>query len=957
MGKPPQKRKMCHTPVSGRKYPAQEQGNAPVRGYGIGKGLMTLWRMSYLSESFPAIENIRLESTPNKKRRPENKSCRKRKQAVQRKKVSCSQKKSIHGEMDPAPCELSIEGSELLERFSIPLLFMDDEELEVRESRVDRNRIACSAGPAYRWRNSCTLCKDFLGRFPPSSVNMRYPLALRPWDSSPEMVKKLFKIFRFLYGHADIVDTSSFTLDELVQAFNDKHSLLLGEIHMSLLRLLLTDVVNELGNGTLSLASKDCQFYAFLQFVKQQESDILLWKRYLNPLSWPEILRQVMLAAGYGSKKCSLLLAQKDNYKEQNQLLKLGLQRGTLKGELFHILQEQGCSGMKVCELVKSCQIIEMNLPKSDHELEELIHCALSKDIKLFEKISACAFRIRINSFSQTTEQVDSDADDVGSVENNSMDSEVGGDAGTDESEEMDSATNECGMVSQISQSRTTGKWIIDNSDIDESQTGEAWMFGLEEGDYGNLTIEEKLDALVALVDLTNAAFCMTAESSARDKLQGPPRIPVHGSGAKIKKSYQNFRPNPFQNHCNKFLMLETSSTEKGRLDFRFPNNLTPEKMKAKAKEQKTVGKYGISKHWMQSVYLGSDRRYNGYWLFLGACDSKDPGHRRVYFESSEDGHWEVIDTDKALDALLSSLDRRGLREAQLLASLETRLACLRRAMLDDLSVENERKLIKSAASVTNESGFSPLSDVDNLDSTNSVDGGTGLLALQCRKDSVGHTGFHKETTSDHRQSFDAWVWKGFYFKLRCLQYKRSTHLESLARCERCNDLYWKDEKHCIICHTTFELDFDIEERYIVHVATCKGIDDGNKFGHHKVLSSELQSLKAAAHAIEEVMLEEALLSAWSRSGHALWVKRLRRISTLPEILQVLTDFVDAMNKEWLFQLGLGFGSRTTFDEIVIFFNSIPRTVSAVALWLVKLDNLLTCYLEQVRPQRLPGGR
>lgn len=153
-----------------------------------------------------------------------------------------------------------------------------------------------------------------------------------------------------------------------------------------------------------------------------------------------------------------------------------------------------------------------MNLPKSDHELEELIHCALSKDIKLFEKISACAFRIRINSFSQTTEQVDSDADDVGSVENNSMDSEVGGDAGTDESEEMDSATNECGMVSHISQSRTTGKWIIDNSDIDESQTGEAWMFGLEEGDYGNLTIEEKLDTLVALVDLTNAAFCMTAE-------------------------------------------------------------------------------------------------------------------------------------------------------------------------------------------------------------------------------------------------------------------------------------------------------------------------------------------------------------------------------------------------------------------------------------------------------------
>jgi hypothetical protein len=53
--------------------------------------------------------------------------------------------------------------------------------------------------------------------------------------------------------------------------------------------------------------------------------------------------------------------------------------------------------------------------------------------------------------------------------------------------------------------------------------------------------------------------------------------------------------------------------------------------------------------HPMQSVFLGSDRRYNRYWLFLGPCNAYDPGHRRVYFESSEDGHWEVIDTIEVL--------------------------------------------------------------------------------------------------------------------------------------------------------------------------------------------------------------------------------------------------------------------------------------------------------------------
>lgn len=48
----------------------------------------------------------------------------------------------------------------------------------------------------------------------------------------------------------------------------------------------------------------------------------------------------------------------------------------------------------------------------------------------------------------------------------------------------------------------------------------------------------------------------------------------------------------------------------------------------------------------MQCVFLGSDRSCNAYWQFMsGTLD--DPGCRRVYFESSEDGHWEVIDNEE----------------------------------------------------------------------------------------------------------------------------------------------------------------------------------------------------------------------------------------------------------------------------------------------------------------------
>ena len=41
------------------------------------------------------------------------------------------------------------------------------------------------------------------------------------------------------------------------------------------------------------------------------------------------------------------------------------------------------------------------------------------------------------------------------------------------------------------------------------------------------------------------------------------------------------------------------------------------------------------------------------------------------FFESHEDGIWKVIDTAEAFDALLSSLDIRGVREAHLHAVLK----------------------------------------------------------------------------------------------------------------------------------------------------------------------------------------------------------------------------------------------------------------------------------------------
>ncbi|PQQ09558.1 hypothetical protein Pyn_06800 [Prunus yedoensis var. nudiflora] len=190
----------------------------------------------------------------------------------------------------------------------------------------------------------------------------------------------------------------------------------------------------------------------------------------------------------------------------------------------------------------------------------------------------------------------------------------------------------------------------------------------------------------------------------------------------------------------------------------------------------------------MQSVFLGSDRRYNRYWLFLGPCNAYDPGHRRVYFKSSEDGHWEEIDTEEALCALLSVLDDRGKREALLIAN-------------------------------------------DSLPSS-------GVVALEVRK-----KGEQQKQKWSRIQAFDSWLWNSFYLDLNAVKHGKRSYFDTLTRCESCHDLHWRDEKHCRICHTTFELHFDLEEMYAIHVATCKEKEASDTFPKHNVLSSQIQSL------------------------------------------------------------------------------------------------------------------
>ncbi|XP_016652740.1 PREDICTED: homeobox-DDT domain protein RLT3-like isoform X2 [Prunus mume] len=269
--------------------------------------------------------------------------------------------------------------------------------------------------------------------------------------------------------------------------------------------------------------------------------------------------------------------------------------------------------------------------------------------------------------------------------------------------------------------------------------------------------------------------------------------------------------------------------------------------------------------------------------------------------------------------------------------------------MVNSDRIDNLAQSDQSELDSVREDTYSPVSDVDNNLSGIANDSlpSSGVVVLEVRK-----KGEQQKQKWSRIKAFDSWLWNSFYLELNAVKHGKRSYFDTLTRCESCHDLYWRDEKHCRICHTTFELHFDLEERYAIHVATCKEKEASDTFPKHKVLSSQIQSLKAAMHAIESAMPEDALLGAWKKSAHKLWVKRLRRTSSLAELLQVLGDFVGAINEDRLYECNIEQGSCNFSEELIVSFACMPQTTSAVALWLVRLNALIAPYLERAHSQK-----
>ncbi|KAB2052841.1 hypothetical protein ES319_A12G148600v1 [Gossypium barbadense] len=935
---------------------------------------------------------------------------------------------------------------------------VEDEYLELMEIATSSKGLSSTLPLGFEALQNLDIFRDKLCEFPPKTVQLKRPFSIQPWNGSEENVGNLLMVWRFLITFADVLGLWPFTLDELVQAFHDYDPRLLGEIHVALLRSIIKDIEDVArtpstgaGASQNSAANPGGGHPQIVEGAYAWGFDIRSWQRHLNVLTWPEILRQFALSAGFGPqlKKRNIQQAYLCDGNEGNNgediitnfrngaaanaiaiMQERGfsnprrsrhrLTPGTVKFAAFHILSLEGSKGLTVLEVAEKIQKSGLRDLTTNKAQEASIAAAFLRDTKLFDRTAPSTYcvrspyrkdpadaeailstaRERIRVFKSEILGVDAEvaerdedsesdipedpvADDLGaeinakkeihnSEERSSSVRETI--SGKEESAIMETPQVEVGnackglssphsggfdKVKQIDasteQSADAASSGQEDMGIDESSPGELWVQGLMEGDYSDLSVEERLNALVALISIAIEGnfirIVLKERLEAANALKKQIWTEAQLDKRRIKedfvlRTYYSYMGNPVKNRLvmssaecrespqiigdkkdhdssvyhvvqqeclnnpqNDQNCLNNMATE-GNLpvqDFSFaPDNLQYQQPgyaldRSRSLLKSYIGHKAEEMYAYRSLPLGQDRRRNRYWQFT-TTSCNDPGCGRIFIELL-DGHWRLIDTEEGFDALLSFLDVRGIRESLLHAMLLKIEMSFKEAVARNKLHVNERQKGDTAKEKANEmaSGLdwsvyseSPSSILCGSDSDMSE---TSSFSIELGRDEN-----EKNNALKRYQDFEKWMWKECFSSLTfsVMKYGERMCKELLGVCDSCFNVYFVKDNHCPSCHTTY---IASESAFSEHVAQCAqkmqmGAElalDGSVFSPLRIRLIKLQL------ALLEVSIPfEALQSTWTEDYRNSWGMKLDSSTTAEELLQILTLLESSIRRDYL---------------------------------------------------------
>ncbi|KAL7000471.1 hypothetical protein U1Q18_001622 [Sarracenia purpurea var. burkii] len=257
-----------------------------------------------------------------------------------------------------------------------------------------------------------------------------------------------------------------------------------------------------------------------------------------------------------------------------------------------------------------------------------------------------------------------------------------------------------------------------------------------------------------------------------------------------------------------------------------------------------------------RSLPLGQDRRRNRYWQFITSASRNDPGCARIFVEL-RDGCWRLIDSEEGFDALLESLDVRGLRESHL------------HSMLQKIEVSFKETLRRNLV-WTNTGGRQTVDSIKNEVSDCSAGMGSPISTV-CVSNSdmpetsssfaigLGRNEMEKKDAMKRFQDLETWTWEECLNSsvLCAVKYGKKRCKQLLGICDYCRDLYLFEANYCTTCHMACETsarDLNFSE----HVAQFREKIKGDGYTFQDLDSSpplRIRLLKALLALIEASLL------------------------------------------------------------------------------------------------------
>ncbi|XP_062007691.1 homeobox-DDT domain protein RLT2 isoform X2 [Rosa rugosa] len=981
------------------------------------------------------------------------------------------QKEELRREKEAARLKAANERAIARKNAKESMELIEDECLELMELAASSKELPSMLSLDYETLQNLESFRDMRSTFPPKSVQLKKPFGIQPWIDSEENIGNLLMAWRFLITFVDVLGLWPFTLDEFVQAFHDYDSRLLGEIHISLLRSIIKDIedvarIPSMGVG----ANQNCAANpggGHPQIVEGAYAwgfDIKSWKCNLNPLTWPEILRQFSVSAGFGPqlKKRDVEPAYLHEDNEGNDVkdiisnLRSGvavknafaimqergfsnprksrhcLTPGTVKFAAFHVLSLEGSKGLNILEVADRIQKSGLRDLTTSKTPEASIAAALSRDSKLFERTAPSTYCVRAPYRKDTSdsEAVLSAARERIQIFNSRIfDVEGADEAERDEESESDAVedpefddlgteinpkivaqnSEEARKVSDgISLESGKGSYVVskapgdlrnvtegipsinseasikvedtgcsldsvdaagicnnvanhdqEDTEIDDSNPGEPWVQGLTEGEYSDLSVEERLNALAALIGVAiegnsirivleerlEAANALkkqlwavaqvdkrrlkeehvikmqytpfignkTEQSltipSSENRQSPSPTVDEKNIETTVKLSVlqeQMVDPQNEQNYINSFpsvgnLQMQEYSVGPDNHPFQQPGLIAD---KSHKQLKSYIGHKAEEMYVYRSLPLGQDRRHNRYWQFITSASRNDPGCGRIFVEL-HDGRWRLIDSEEGFDGLLASLDVRGYRESHLQTMLQKTEIFFKETVRRNKLHSNRGRHIKDTAKtedVEMPSGYDCSGGTDSPTSSVSVADSDMLESSMTFSIELGKNETEKTGALNRYQDLERWILKeSVGSSILCADKNGKKRCPQLLDiCNSCRGIFYFEENHCHSCHRTFgkgEIDFS------QHVVLCKEKLKLNSDCNLRGLSSSplrIRLLKVLLALTEVSVPLEALQPLWTDMNRKSWGRKLHSSSTAEDLLQVLASLESAVKIEYL---------------------------------------------------------